>query len=107
LEKVVIFSDLFHQSLEELVEILYDEDYFGFKIDCHLYVDKIYDFIESNIDYPISRNSPESFQKYGKKYLRYKANNHTFWYIFFDEKDNRFLINHILNNHSKDFPELL
>ena len=107
MEKVVIFSDDFHHSLEELVEILYDEDYFGFKIDCHLYVDKIYDIIESSIDYPISRNSPESFQKCGKKYLRYKANNHTFWYIFFDEKDNRFLINHILNNHSKDFPELL
>mgnify|MGYP003593697527 FL=1 len=55
----------------------------------------------------IIRNTPKKFQKFGKKYLRYKANNQTFWYIFFDQKEGKFLINYILNNHSQDFPELL
>ena len=103
----IIYSPQFLSELDLLAKVLYQQKYFSFIEDVDAYIDKIYDFIECNIDYPISKNSPESFQKFGKKYLRYKANNHTFWYIFFDEKDSRFLINHILNNHLKDFPELL
>lgn len=44
---------------------------------------------------------------HGKKYLKYASNKRTTWYIFFDQKDDKFLINHILNNHSQDFLELL
>ena len=103
----IIYSPQFLSELDLLAKVLYQQKYFSFIEDVDAYIDKIYDFIESNIDYPISKNSPESFQKFGKKYLRYKANNRTFCYIFFEEKDSRFLINHILNNHSKDFLELL
>lgn len=107
MEKKINFSDEFHASIEELIQVLFDKDYFGFKIDCHHYADKIYEFVENNINFPISKNSPAKFQKDGMKYLRYKANNQTFWYIFFDQKDNKFLVNHILNNHSQDFLELI
>ena len=103
----IIYSPLFLSQLDDLAKVLYQKEYFGFIEDVDYYIDKIYDFIESNIHYPISKNSPEKFQKYGKRYLRYKANNLTFWYIFFDQNDNRFIVNHILNNHSQDFPELL
>ena len=68
--------------------------------------DKIYDSIDAKIDLPITKISHESFQKFVKKYLRYKANQQTYWYIFFDENDGNFLVNYILNNHDKDFPEL-
>ncbi|MDP2454615.1 MULTISPECIES: hypothetical protein [unclassified Kaistella] len=101
------YSPLFIDELDDLAKVLYQQKYFSFVEDVDIYIDKIYDFIESKIEYPISKNSPESFDKFGKKYLRYKANNQTFWYIFFDQKDNQFIINHILNNHSQDFPELL
>jgi hypothetical protein len=107
LEKVVVFSDRFHQSIEELIEILFVKEYFGYKVDCHRNTDKIYDFIKDNIDLPISKSCPENFRRLGKKYLRYKANQNTYWYIFFDEKDNKYIFNHILNNHSTNFPELL
>lgn len=93
--------------MEELTEILFEKEYFGFRIECFNYTSKIYDFVEDYIDFPISKKSPEKFQKFGKKYLKYKANQHTLWYIFFNQKDNRFLVNYILNNHSKDFPELI
>lgn len=101
------YSPLFIDELDDLAKVLYQQKYFSFVEDVDIYIDKIYDFIESKIEYPISKNTPESFDKFGKKYLRYKANNQTFWYIFFDQKDNQFIINHILNNHSQDFPELL
>jgi len=107
LEEIIIFSEEFHQSIEDLVEILFVKKYFGFEEDCQNDGDRIYDFVINNITLPTSKISPEKFQKYGKKYLRYDANSQTSWYIFFDQKDHRFLVNHILNNHSQDFPELL
>ena len=90
-----------------MVDILYSENYFSFKKDAKLYVEQIVLYIK-NYDFKVNvKDSPEKYQKFGKKYFRYKANNQTFWYIFFDQKENKFLINHILNNHSPDFPELI
>ncbi|WP_027376408.1 hypothetical protein [Kaistella palustris] len=101
------YSPLFVDELDGLAQVLYQQKYFSFVEDVDVYIDKIYDFIEGNIEYPITKNSSQNFKKYGKKFLRYKANHQTSWYIFFDQKDNRFLVNHILNNHSQDFPELM
>ena len=107
MEEVIIYSDEFHQAIEELVEILFAKKYFGFIIDCQSYADKIYDFVDFNVTKPISRKTPLFYLKFGRKFIKYKANNNTSWYIFFDQRGNRFLINHILNNHSHDFPDLL
>lgn len=107
MEEIIIYSEDFHDSLEELVEILFIKEYFGFRIDCELYADKIYDFVDYNVNKPISRKTPDSHKKFGKKFIKYKANNKTSWYIFFDQKGNQFLINHILNNHSQDFQDLM
>lgn len=107
MEEIIIFSEEFHQSIEDLVEILFVKNFFGFEEDCQNYGDRIYDFVINNIVLPNSKISPENFQKYGRKYLRYDAKNQTSWYIFFHQKDHRFLVNHILNNHSQEFPELL
>lgn len=107
MEEIIIYSEEFHRSIEDLVEILYTKQYFGFKYECEFYADKIYDFIDFNIIKPICKNSPSVDQKFGSKFIKYKANNNTSWYIFFDQKENQFLINHILNNHSHDFPDLL
>ena len=107
MEKIIIFSEEFHLSIEELTEILYEKEYFGFKEDCFIYTNKIYDFVENYIDFPITKKSPAEFQKFGKKYLKYKANHQTTWYIFFNQKGNRFLVNYITNNHAQNFPELL
>ncbi|ACU08053.1 hypothetical protein FIC_01607 [Flavobacteriaceae bacterium 3519-10] len=106
MEKTIIFSQAFHQSIEELIYVLYAKKYFGFKTDSHAYAQKIYDFISINVTMPNSRKSPFNFQQYGKKYIKYKANSHTTWYIFFDQKGDRFVINYILNNHSQEYPEL-
>lgn len=103
----VIYSSLFIIQLDDLAQILYKKKYFSFIDDVDEYIDKIYDFVENNVEHPISKLTPRQFQKFGKKYIKYKANANTTWYIFFDQKDNQFIINHILNNHSHDFPELL
>lgn len=102
----IIFSKEISIQLDEIARILYKKNYFGFLEDAFFYVEKIYYFINENLDKPISKNSPEKFKKYGNKFIKYRANNHTIWYIFFDEKDGNFIVNYILNNHSNDFPEL-
>ncbi|MBC7557240.1 MAG: hypothetical protein H7195_09805 [Chryseobacterium sp.] len=107
MEEVIIYSQEFHELVEELIEILFTKEYFGFKIDCHFYAEKIYDFIDLNIDKPISKKSPRKFEKYGDNFIKYKVNHQTFRFIFFDQKENHFLVNFILNNHSNEFPELL
>ena len=103
----IIYSPLFIEELDELAMVLYQKKYFSFVEDVDVYIDKIYDFVDCTIEYPIIKNSPKKFQKHGKKYLKYAANKRTTWYIFFDQKGNQFLVNHILNNHSQEFPELL
>ena len=103
----IIYSPLFIEELDELAMVLYQKKYFSFVEDVDVYIDKIYDFVDCTIEYPNIKNSPKKFQKHGKKYLKYTANKGTTWYIFFDQKGNQFLVNHILNNHSQEFPELL
>ncbi len=107
MEKIIFYKDEFEIQINNLIDVLIFKKYFSFEESAVHYGEKIYDFINDNIDSPIAKNSPEKYKKYGKKYLRYKANNQTSWYIFFDQKGNRFLVNHILNNHSQDFPELI
>ena len=104
--KIVIFSEEVSDQLDAIAEILYKNHYFGFVEDADFYVEKIHNYIYDNIDKPISKYSPKNFQKFGEFYIKYKANENTTWYIFFDKKDNRFLVNHILNNHTEHFPEL-
>ena len=107
MEKIIVYSDEFEDFINDLVDILYEQDYFGFEESAMNYGAKIYDFIFENIDLPITKNSPSKLQKFGKKYLKYKANHQTTWYIFFNQKGNRFLVNYITNNHAQNFPELL
>ena len=107
MEKIVVFSNKVEIYLKDLVDILYEENYFGLKENAKSYVQEIVLFvIKSDFKFNV-RKTPNNLKKFGSKFIKYKANNHTTWYIFFDQKGNQFLINHILNNHSHEFPELM
>ena len=106
MENEVIYSAETKKYLQELVYLLFQNEYFGFEEDAKYYVDKITFFIEENISVYPSKNSPEEFKKYGEKFMLYKANAQTSWYIFFDQNEHKFLIRFITNNHTdfiKDF----
>lgn len=106
MEKVIIYLPNVELFLNELVDILFEKEYFGFKKDAVLYTIKIKIFIEENISNYPSKIPPEEFRKYGEKYIIYKANNQTSWYIFFSQEDEYFFIKFITNNHTdfnKDF----
>lgn len=97
----VVYSEVATEFMNDLVTILYNQDYFGF-IDSALdYVFKMKDFIDKNIRTVSHYPAPRYFSKYksGMKYIMYQANKRTTWYIFFKQSENRFMIYYITNNH--------
>jgi hypothetical protein len=95
----IIIEDGVHYFLQELVQKLYKEEYFGFEETAHKYVDKIYDFIYTELPKNTHKSTPKRLIKHGKYYTMYKAGKRTAWYVFFDKKDKRFYIEYITNNH--------
>ena len=99
MEKIVISAKA-RMMLDELVEILYNEDYFSHKTTAQDYVNNIYDFI---LTIPALRHKPNRNTFYGTYYCKYKHNNKTSWYFLFDVEDEYYLIKNITNNHSQDY----
>ena len=87
--------------LFELIELLYDKNYFSFSDQAINYVFKIRQHIESSIATSHKHKAPEYFERYGENmyYIVYKANANTSWYIFFQQKADIYLIRYITNNH--------
>lgn len=88
--------------MNELVDILYDKEYFGFKHAAYDYVDWIFEQIESSIHKKAKKPAPEYFNKYGQGlfYVVYKRNSNTSWYVFFQKEEDTYLIIYIGNNHN-------
>jgi len=101
----VIFSPKVEEYLFELMEILYEQGYFGFKESAVQYVkDLIFD-IRTKLPTSLKRTAPEYFSKYGEKLLfsMFKKSKTTQWYVFFNLYENKgefiYLVHYISNNH--------
>lgn len=98
----IIFDEAVEVHLNELVDILYEEEYFGFKSSAYDYVRWIIDCIEENIALMPYKVAPPHFSRYGKNlyYSVFKRNNNTQWYVFFNLENDIFYIRYIGNNHN-------
>lgn len=85
-----------------MIFVLFLQDYFSYFENSVNYKNKIIDYIEKNIGLFPSKNTPPQIQHLGSKYIFYKSNAHTTWFIFFEQKDDNFLITNIINNHSEE-----
>lgn len=99
---MIIFKNGVLDYLDDLVFILFKEEYFGFLQSSYDYVDKIIDFIESDIATFPSKKTPAALKNFGSKYIFYKSNQRTTWYVFFENKNNNFLITNIINSHCEE-----
>ncbi len=72
----VIYHKHVAEYLNELVEVLYDKEYFGFKESAYDYVDWIFEQIESSINRKVKKPAPKYFDRYGHElsYVIYKRN---------------------------------
>ena len=101
MEKQVIYSNSVSHILLELFVILYEKGYFSFKDTAKSYIDKLMDYGERYIGIIPVKNANIYFNRYGidLKYITYRANKNTTWYILYQQRDDIFLIRHITNNH--------
>ncbi|MDH6305569.1 hypothetical protein M2459_002038 [Parabacteroides sp. PF5-5] len=97
----IIYHKQVVKYLNELVDVLYEQDYFGFKESAYDYVDWILDRVSKNIGTMPPKAAPEYFSKYGENlsYIRLKRNTQTTWYVFFNQENDLFHIRYISNNH--------
>ena len=98
---IVRFSENVNSYFNELITILFWEDYFGFIDSAFQYVADMKDYIEKNISILPKFPAPPYFSKYqtGMQYVIYKSNKRTTWYFFFLQQGDRYLICYITNNH--------
>lgn len=88
--------------MNDLVDVLFREEYFGFKESSKAYVQNIVDAVEDKIRTENHKRTPRALFRYGEFYVSYKTTKRTAWYVFFSRKDNRVFINYITNNHVAD-----
>lgn len=97
----VILSNFVDDKLDNLIDILFQKEYFGFRSDAKIYVDALYTFIYT---IPQQKRHICKNPKHGFYYCRYKQNHNTTWYITFDTENEIYLVKNIFNNHTLDYP---
>jgi hypothetical protein len=104
--KVLTTSEV-KEYLNDLVTILYQKEYFGFRESARIYAVELLDDIVANLPTRLHKSAPEYFDRYGKGmyYASFKKNKQTMWYAFFtkyqDETvDTIYLVKYIANNHT-------
>jgi hypothetical protein len=105
LEKIIFKNEIL-DYLDDLVYILFKEDYFSYPENAKLYVDKIVNFVSSEIFTFPHKQSPKNLKYLGSNYIFYKSNKRTTWYVFFEKKNQNYLITGIINNHCEEAKEL-
>lgn len=102
----VIFKNAVLEYFDDLVYILFKDEYFGFAESAQNYVDKIVDFVILSISNFPHKKTPKSLQYLGSYYIFYKSNARTTWYVFFEKRNQNYLITGIINNYSEEVKEL-
>lgn len=101
MEKTIIYSPEVKIYFIELIDVLFEKEYFGFPESAEEYVNKIREFIEQKIGFYPPKNTHLELLKFGEKYIRYESNSNTSWYIFYSQIDHTYFIKLISNNHSE------
>ncbi len=101
----VLFLPEIENYLYEMIEILYQKEYFGFKESAVNYVVTLEEDIRKNIYSKTKKPAPPFFNRYGKKllYSVFSKNKTTQWYVFFniyiENSETIYVVRYISNNH--------
>lgn len=103
MEKVLI-SKVVNNKLQDLIQILFYEEYFGFEEQSSEYVSKIYEHINT---IPHLKHRRTENRRYGQYYVIYRVNKKTCYYITFNKKNSIYFIENIFTNHTKEYVEFI
>jgi hypothetical protein len=97
----VMYDEDVKVQLRELVDVLYNKGYFGFKESAYRYVSSLIDNINDTIALRKKNPAPKYFSKHRENlyYTAFRKNRNTVWYVFFNYEDDVYYIRYIDNNH--------
>ena len=101
----VLFSPLVRSCFQEMEEILYEKEYFGFEDSAIQYVRELIFEIRDTLPMCRKKPAPTYFNKFGKNlyYSRFRKNKATQWYVFFTiysvNGEDVYLVQYLSNNH--------
>lgn len=101
MEKIIIDKSVL-DYFDNLIYRLFEDEYFSYLEISLEYVQRILDFILDDLPTKPPKKSPYNLIQYGTFYTFYKANETTTWYIFFEKKNNIYVIRKLLNNHQPE-----
>ena len=99
MKKKIVLSPEFFDELEELLDALVEGEYFSSLEWALKYTTAIENFIDESIGVYPAKDVPYPLQSFGARFITYRHNQRTTWYIVFDETEDAFYIRHITNNH--------
>lgn len=97
--KVIALPEV-REYLMELINILYEKEYFGFEENAQKYVEELFLDIKNNLPLKLKKPAPPYFDRYGKKmlYSTFRKNKATF-NVYQKDGEITFIIRYISNNH--------
>ena len=103
--KVVILPEV-EDYCGDLIEILYQKEYFGFRASARGYVAELVDAIRDTLPTRLHKPAPRHFDPEGRGmwYAAFRRSRATTWYVFFTRYDDGgeivYLVERIENNHT-------
>ncbi len=98
----IIYNKDVVKFLNDLIDILFDNEYFSYYDSSKKYVLKLKSEIQKTIHIKQKYNTPPRLIEYGKHYKKFTISKRTTWVVFYTLKNGTYYINHITNNHSSD-----
>lgn len=101
----VLFLPEVRQYMKEIMQALYDKEYFGQRESAERYVEELLYDITTTLHLRVKKPAPAYFERYGQKmlYAVFRKNRSTQWYVFFnvyrDGGETVYLVRYIANNH--------
>jgi len=98
----ILYVPKVSEYLNNLVDILYENGYFGFRESAKDYVIDLRNKVELSLPLLTPRLPRYRRKIYGKhtKYITIRKNRHTSYYIFFLQKEDKYIVTYIGNNHT-------
>lgn len=100
----VLFIPEVRIYLQELEDVLFEKEYFGFEESAVQYVRELIMDIEKNLPMRLSKIAHPYFDRYGKgmHYAMFRKSKATQWYVFFtqyqDNDETIYLVRYLSNN---------
>ena len=101
----VLFLPEVRLYLQDLQDILFEKEYFGFEESAVRYVRTLILEIEKDLPTRPAKIAPSRFGRYGTnlRYASFRKNGNTQWYVFFNRYQENdeivYVIRYISNNH--------